>query len=475
MNSKSISKTKLFFAIATALVLLLLCVIPSLFVGVAYADGNGGSNEGNSGSSNGDNAGDSSSPCDLYYFTDYEYSQDFCNELYGTVGSIDYNYWEPDVFQETFRNNYENGIYQNIRDAHIIFEMREKLHPQVLTDDCFMYVLRDFFQEMKDNGCFIMFIFGTDESRIKGLNEFLGNVDIHVNTDLLYTFVSNIFDDVAEDCGGELLENCTFLINKYFAFDYKDVFGSITKNQKWDESEFFREYFLVYFKSVYRSMIESMQIPLIKVFNKYNIKVLYEISGHIYIDVSKLQDGVDEYAEEDAYVDIGDHVQFYPDYMEGQHVYAIGKAMYDAQYFDSVEYVSLYKSDYERWLQELRNLQTHSFEFPIYVYNAEANYFINRNNIFKSGKVDKSEINVIAVDFLNDEDLTVYDNWSGRCDVTHKMIKFGPNGWMADLENSGGGSSSSGGSGLLDEAKRGWQMYMSQLDYDYFFDNYNIY
>ena len=41
------------------------------------------------------------------------------------------------------------------------------------------------------------------------------------------------------------------------------------------------------------------------------------------------------------------------------------------------------------------------------------------------------------MDFFNNEDLTDYNNWSGRCNITYKTIRSGENGWIRDLAGEG--------------------------------------
>lgn len=36
----------------------------------------------------------------------------------------------------------------------------------------------------------------------------------------------------------------------------------------------------------------------------------------------------------------------------------------------------------------------------------------------------------VVADFADDADLDIYNNWEGRCSVTHKPIYPGDNGWL---------------------------------------------
>ncbi|MCH5154942.1 MAG: hypothetical protein J1F71_07000 [Clostridiales bacterium] len=449
------SKRKSSLTVFLMLFLFILCIIPTLFVGIAFADG-GGDNPGNGDTNTGTGAGDDDDPHDLadvYYITDYDGDGMFYSDLTNYIpGTFERYYWAPDEFEDKFKEAYKEGTFKYIKDSHVIFEIRSGFRVQLLTDDCIIKVLENFFKELKDRDCQIMFICGTDGHRLGNVDKLLDYVDIHVDTDLFFTFLSSIFNDVYVDCGyQDQINHCTFIIDNNFGLD-----GGSAAN--WYESKFFREYFLTFIKGIYQNLIQNPvnPMPVATVLDVRSIKVLYNTSGTEYYDVC------DQYMNNPVYIDKYD--SFKEKYMDNQNVYAIGNALDDEAY-------------YLEWLDNLKALQSETFVFPIHVYTVDAEFNVE-NNVHRFGKMNEYEIIIMADDFYNDEDLTKYDNTYGRCKVTHKMKVF-------TIDNESGESSVDSSwkylYGYGDETATinfpidAWYPFMDEPSIDYYYGTNNIY
>ncbi len=101
--------------------------------------------------------------------------------------------------------------------------------------------------------------------------------------------------------------------------------------------------------------------------------------------------------------------------------------------------------------------ETRDMEFPVYIYDAADYAFDEYGNSYVYTAGEATDIFDILSDFLNNEEMSVYDNWSGRCIVTHKAVSFGSDGWMQDLRGNG------------NFYVEGWQIYMDQENHDYYF------
>lgn len=64
----------------------------------------------------------------------------------------------------------------------------------------------------------------------------------------------------------------------------------------------------------------------------------------------------------------------------------------------------------------------------IYIYN-EAQYTFYDGSVYTQGS-GLGLFSQIVSDFIYGNSLITYDNWVGRCEVTHKDIPQGSGGWM---------------------------------------------
>ena len=81
-----------------------------------------------------------------------------------------------------------------------------------------------------------------------------------------------------------------------------------------------------------------------------------------------------------------------------------------------------------------------SFDVPFFYYNTYnqnlSSYISNTNitNFYPGHPIASANptIPTMLKDFIEGNDITTYNNWTGVCTVTHKMVTAGVNGWMSN-------------------------------------------
>lgn len=355
----------------------------------------------------------------FYYFSDYEGSEAFYKsyvtpllDAYDKGNNCklyrEFNYWNNEDFWTLFYQWYDGISYVTCEDAFVIFEIRHGI--KYMEDTKPLY---DIFSTMKGNGCKIMFICDTDEARFSNPdynkhdqyhgNVFLDYVDIHINTDRLLIFIDTILNKIEEETS--YLNNVTLILNNGFA-DSKFL-------QAWPSS---------YGDSKYGSILKTFIIPyfyylydaagrteksLFDFLNENNTKVICQVEGNIYLNLNTRTQI--EFNSTDLY-------SFYEG-IANDHIFAIG-----------------IENDYsatKNWISNIVSLYEYSDNFPIYLYGKNADTIISdyAANFYIAEPYVGYGFPHILDTFISDGSLIQYDNWDGRCDVTHKTITIG-GGWL---------------------------------------------
>ena len=199
-------------------------------------------------------------------------------------------------------------------------------------------------------------------------------------------------------------------------------------------SLFFYWYFIPYFRDVYRSEIEAQDLSSYQLFNQKNIKIYCHVGEDTFYD--PVNDNV-----------VCSSSNIFSNEIENEQICSIGST-YMVTPFDA-----------EEWIDLILDIRTESnINFPIYIHNY-SNYSIDEYSlpyVYTAGP--NTYYFGIIEDFLSDADLTTYDNWAGRCIITHKAIPMNPNGWMISILND-------------DEYYiNGWQLLTNVNDYNYYFN-----
>ncbi len=292
--------------------------------------------------------------------------------------------------------------------------------------------LRGIFYTMKTNNCEIMFICGTDEMRFFTHNDFLDYVDIHINTDQLTVFIANILYRAVNECRDQKIFGCTFLIDLSFSQNIE---------QGYSKSWFFKYYFIKYIRAVYKDEIQRQGFSNARVLHDNGIKIICHLGGNRFFDAVK---GREYYCY--------DYTEFYQSYLINERIYAIGATWMGEDYS-------------QEWIWFLNDLQNYVQNyFPIFIFNSNEYSMIEylAPNVYMAGQRINNYPLILTImqEFLNGQDLSNYDNWSGRCVITHKAIFQGPGGWMIDILEEGNG---------IEFNISGWQLFMNEEDYEYFF------
>ena len=338
----------------------------------------------------------------LYYFSDNPDSSTYYNYLM-TYAMIEDGilYYPPTdwTFRSMISSYYSSGNYQEVENAYVIFEMTggflDETYEEGDNTIWIIEILTEMFSTMKENGCKIMFICGTDEDRIEPFTEFLDYVDIHINTDIMYLFFANVFSNMIQKCSGDsMLQDSAFFLDSNIT--------SHSEEESVTDGWFFTEWFTPYFLSAYRDNFTGTLCPQ-DMFGS----LVYQIAGATYYDHLNHQTLTFDSLEFSNYV--------VPDM-----TCAIG--MYNGE-------------EEMQWLDDMLDLRDMSGEeFPIYVYNLSTDV-IDEENVYSVGRIN--DYLHIMEEFVNGEDMSVYDNIPGRCIVTHRPLDYSPNGWLREPSENG--------------------------------------
>lgn len=353
----------------------------------------------------------------LYYFSDRDDANSFYARAILSVQNVDeFHFFRivPDntlFYLATFCENVET-------DSLVIFELST-----VQLDYC--QFLNIIFSDMKQNNCKIMFINGTEEACPLDNNldyyncantDFLDFVDIHINLDIFTIFMDTILADTEID---EWMENTTFILDnslvgehilQYIFPDFIDNwYYRAANNERTGNLDF---YLLSYFYMLYESTDAVLaQTKLSQLLTYNGIKIFCHLQGDDYLNLLNGQQTT-----------IYDNDGFFNE-IENEKILAIGTS------WKGMAYV-------QDWLCSLINFQdSTAVYFPIYFFNSQ-DYVLNGLSaqiFFEAHGTAYFETNIlpgIIADFADDVDLSIYDNWDGRCVVTHKPIYASAEGWL---------------------------------------------
>ncbi len=380
----------------------------------------------------------------LYYFSDSAESAARCRKFVadGLINTYTLYYYTPDKFTDTFKDNFNKGVYNDISNSYVIFEMASAELP-IETDDgsttLFTDDLANFFWGLKTNGCKIMFISATDEARYtpdptnygeNPYSAFLDYVDIHVKVDFFFTFTYNIYyrAQAGNTTTDTPFQYTSFLLDS--AMFYDDVSKKISNSA-------FGHYFIPHILDYQRERIEGTQSPLSDILDYFKINVFYYTTPNIWVQILSQSSQVSYEFSDNNTGDLFDAIN------NGAYC-AIGTSWGGEAYMNN-------------WLEQLQSIQAaYELSFPVYLYNSNGyNITVDApQNLYQVGKISYE---YIYKEFLVREDLSGYNNVVGRCEVTHSPMLAGEGGWMIDPGAAGDAVS-----------MRGWQKIMSPEDAEYF-------
>lgn len=304
---------------------------------------------------------------------------------------------------DTFRANFKKGDYNDISNSYVIFEMASAGFPTE-TDDgsttLFTDDLTDFFSYLKTNGCKIMFISATDEARYIHYNDFLDYVDIHVKTDIFFKFITSVLYHAAQDCeNGGKIWGTTFFLDAGL-IDYENL-PPLSQSV-------FGYYFIPYLAGMYQDELNGEPVSLSDFIARKDIKLFCNTTGANYLDLIYR----DHYSRTTNTSDLYD---------------AASNAFYcgAGTNWKGEAYT-------ENWLYEMCEMQGMLDNyFPVYFYGSNAYPTeIIPANLCTTGQI---ALTTIYTDFISGEDMTPYNNTSGRCVITHSPTQANEEGWLIDI------------------------------------------
>ncbi len=229
------------------------------------------------------------------------------------------------------------------------------------------------FSAFKSNGCEIMLILGVDEMRLQTCNEFLDYVDFHVNTDAVFIFVNNLVRVIEEF----MAENAP------------------------EESKEFENYSVC---------INSLADPDVMDWAMKDLIIPY------LREKASLSDALEDYEVleqcEDLYnVYWNTNISAVTDY-----VFALA--------FDVPD-----PSSIPQWGNMLAASNDINLAFGHLVGSVA---WQEETGVYDGGipTVLWDTVDAAVGDFIAGNDLSGYQNWSGRCEITCKPISFSEDGWM---------------------------------------------
>ena len=342
----------------------------------------------------------------VHYFSDDPHAYTY--EAYIETNNIA----DCEVWIDTYTNHIANLMgnetqtrkpYETIDADYVIFEISNDLEYAVddtnSSTSIYTDSLETIFREWNENGIEVMFICGTEEVRFENHNDFLDYVDIHVNTDIFDIFTMSIFDQIYTDLEQDWYNgNFTLLLDANLG----------CPNASYTIVPFFKNYLIPLIRDAYKmDLYINPDVSSSDLLNNYGIQILSHVSGDTFYDFASGQ------------------TLDYSEIEPNEHIYSIGS---------SVECTRAYAQE---WIDLNAEIQGYlSIDFPIYIYNASGYYLseYSEESVYLSGS--NTDILPIIVDFLEDDDLTVYNNWLGRCVITHKAIGMSEDGWMRCMYDS---------------------------------------
>lgn len=269
-------------------------------------------------------------------------------------------------------------IYDN---AYVIVEFKKLPKEKNVTS-----IFNNYFPELKQNNCKVMFICGTDESYISNYpsyTDFLDYVDIHINTDLKYIFFLNIYWRLLGYGEREKIEFCnvTFFLNSCFS----------------QNDEYIEYYFYDFFKDFFKEDEERIVM-------QGGLKN-YLLNRRIYL-IGQFDGGFIEILSGTVIND-----ENMDDYVYNEQVCAIAE---DNGAID--DWQNLINNIRETWGLD---------KLPSYIFGG---YYEDLYGEIYFCTIE--DYTYVIEAFLADANLKPFDNWEGRCKVTHKAITFGEEGWM---------------------------------------------
>ena len=353
----------------------------------------------------------------VYYFTDNPnsyaiatYLETNTSNTYNTGVNFHYvPFLSANDSEGQIQTIYQSGGYNQITNAYVIIECYYKFKKSENGSlEARLSELKTIFSTLKLNGCETMFVCATDQNQFIHNRNFLNYVDLHIDTDAYYTFITSALYRSSYYYDAEPIGGFNMYLNQSVAKCISPHF-SIT------DSYFYTSILAPYLEYTYATELTTAPNGVPDLLN-------YGYSDY-FINLRLF------YQDNDFYNLYNDDFGY-----DTKNVFDIDFIDNNISFIVSSFGTQTATSNYINHLLYLRDY--HGSSFPIYFYN-EHGYQIEDqgyqdDDVFMmyGPYVTTPTLQAIMLDFIDAEDVTVYDNWSGRCELTHKMSVGNGEGWL---------------------------------------------
>ncbi len=369
-------------------------------------------------------------PLNLYYISDStnlkyaEILEEVCN-YYESENQMEINLTSLIIPAENFENLFieTNFFLDEINsDSLVILDIRNSIRPMPNDDDTWADYLLYFFQSVKDENCRTMFICETDETWFNDATDFLDYVDVHINTDLITPFMYNILKDMEDR--EDRISDVSLIFDRGFSYAIDTFILPLLRAEFYISAEDYPTP-----ESVWNYLNENAPHININLYLPENGRLVNKITGEYqsfgnYRATEEIYNSFDKpiYAIGNNYysdslfqqfvVDMKDALDYMemPAYMLIQGDVILGEVC-PIEYFQTL---GMYECTFQEYLKEM------------------------------------------VFGFINDDDLSGYGNWQGRCYVTFKPIEWGTDGWEIRTYD-------------YNDLPEGWQVVMDPETYRFYY------
>ena len=295
------------------------------------------------------------------------------------------------------------------------------------TNSSVMFDLEYVFSTLKTNNCKIMFISGTDEDTFYYRRSFLNYVDVHVDTDFLYSLVKGLIYRIENNAELGIDDNFYIITDEIF---YNPNDSKVDFTKKWVYPYFEETYFSEYYSLIQNSeLLDETRnlsfcdylhdIKKIRLYGKtdYNSTTLYN-----YLKSTIFNTITTEY-------DLGFGINNY--FKNTNQAYFTGFMNYSKNSGNWCHIINSLKYYLPNDLINVMMLNTDAISESLNI--DEYNCIGETRPMFFGEIMPFDEIftfSDILFDFISDNDMQKYNNLPGQCDITYMPITIGDNGWI---------------------------------------------
>ena len=326
---------------------------------------------------------------------------------------------DENVFPTRFKDFYDliSANMEQFGDSYVIFEMTQGMRETKLIDEGtkenFFNGLESFFEGLQNVNAKVMFVCDTDESRFDDHKTILDYVDVHVNTDLDTVFLDSFLRRTEAEMDDGVIDNAVIFLDEHYSQSY-----------------YLNDYLIPYllmrhyaFVDLDTATTQSLENYFTALYNEAKLKFVGMTATGYYYDFRDFDVTYSQISEN--FVDLF-KIHVNGSLQIASNIYALGATE---------------SSNWDIWASNMITVRSAVGTFPLYLnvsdYPADLLSTLegieSQPEVYTLGRgtwTYEDTYEDIIADFLTDGDLTVYDVWVGRCDVTYKPILTNAGGWI---------------------------------------------